>query len=222
MQGPRPGRRRGGIAARDRESPSAARAPDRSGRRRHRGGSNWLTSTAAGRPARRRPTTSAASPPTRTSTTKTSRRCRWKAHLDRLLDLRDVDVGRPLGRRLHLRRHAVLSRPDRLAGADLDDGRHPRRLLPDEPDRPAVAALRHPLPGHGAGLVRRDGRQPRRESSAASSASSGTACRPTSPPRRCRSSSDLRALGAGADQQRLRGPATLAGSASCSCGSSSL
>ena len=36
------------------------------------------------------------------------------------------------------------------------------RLLPDEPDRPAVAARGHPLPGDGAHLARRDGRQPRR------------------------------------------------------------
>ena len=78
-----------------------------------------------------------------------------EAHLDRLLDLR------PLGRRLHLRRVAVPLRPDRLAGAAGDDGRHSDRLRADEPDRTPLAPRGHSLSGHGPGLDGGDGREPR-------------------------------------------------------------
>ena len=85
-----------------------------------------------------------------------------QAHLDRLLDLRDVDVRRAQRRRLHLRREPLSLRADRLAGAAGDGDRHPDRLLPDEPDRPAVDPRGHPVPGDGPHLARGDGRQPRR------------------------------------------------------------
>ena len=84
-------------------------------------------------------------------------------HLGRLQHLRDVDVRRALGRRLHLRGQPVLPRTDRMAGAARDAGRHHHRLLPDEPDRAPVAEIRHAVSGGRAHVVRRHGRQPRRD-----------------------------------------------------------
>ena len=112
---------------------------------------------------------------------------------------------------------------DRLASADRDGCRHHGRLFPDEPDRPAVADVRHPVPGGGAHVVRRDGRQPR-----------GRRARHRR--HRLVRRADLFRLegrpGAGLDavpsgarsadpQQLHRACPRWAGSASCSCGSSS-
>ena len=100
--------------------------------------------------------------PTASSTITISRRPRRRPHLGRVQPVRDVDVRRAFGRRLHLCGEPVLSRADRLAGAGLHDHRHPGGLCADEPHRPAVAALRHSLSGGGAHQLRRRRRQSRR------------------------------------------------------------
>ena len=97
--------------------------------------------------------------PTPGSTTTISRRSRRRAHLGRVQHLRDVDVGCAFGRRLYLRREPVFPRIDRMGSAARDGGRHHHRLFPDEPDRAAVAEIRHAVSGGGADVVRRDGRQ---------------------------------------------------------------